>query len=69
MTRQESPWADHFLLAASDSELDKKIRIPIVSATGLSKLAASEARSVLDRTLKTAVVPSSQMRSTLRQIA
>jgi len=69
MTSQASQWADHFLLTASDAELDEKIRIPLVAPTGLSKLSASEARSLLDRTLKTVVVPNSQMRSTLRQLA
>lgn len=69
MTSQKSPWADHFLLTASDSELDRRIAIPIVAAMGLSKLSADEARSVLDRTLKSAVVPTMQMRSTLRQLA
>lgn len=69
MTSASNPWADHFALSLSDAELDRRVGVAVIPVTGLSKLPPDEARAALERTFRNVVVPTAQMRSTLRRLA
>ena len=63
------PWLDMFACDWSDSELDKRLAVPVNPLSDLRDLPAEAAHTRLFERLSSLVVPSEQMRSIVRDLA